>query len=730
VAIAFVPVLVFAAATGILFARSERETFREGAQKRTLALLTAVDRELERSSAALEALATSEALDSTDLVTFRSEARRVLESRPEWLNIHLAPPSGRQILNLRLPSGGPFHPVVDSQSFEAVLRTGRPQVGSLFDEPLTKEPVFPVRVPVFRRDELRFVLTALVRTAVIDDLLVPQGLPPDWVGVVLDSRNLIVSRTVGREFVGRPAAESLRAALATEGQGWFRGSTLEGWAVYTPFDRSNVSGWTVAMGIPAESVEGPLRRSLLNLAGFGTTLLMMSVGLAWLLSIRPTRALASLARLARHVGRGGAATVPDGPVARSGVTEIEDLRASVVEAAELVRLRSAERDRVEASLREVEAELRASEQRKDHFLAMLGHELRNPLGVIRTAVELLPDSASGEGVAFEAVPMIERQVAHMARMLDDLLDVSRIAEGRIQASQEPCDLAEIVRRTAEDYRQAFDRSGVKLDLDVSQRPLGVVGDPVRLSQALGNLLQNANKYTDAGGSVTVRVSETADGRAAVVSVADTGVGMEPEILARAFEPFSQADRTLARSRGGLGLGLPLVKGLVELHGGSVVAKSEGSGRGTEVCFEIPLESMPLGTPMSPAPRTPAGDLYHRILIVEDNRQAAEGLQLYLEKLGHEVEVHGTGNGALGAVAEFGPDVVICDIGLPDIDGYEVARRLRRLPIGASLRLVAVTGYGQETDRRRAREAGFDVHLTKPVDLDALRASLGGAPPGA
>ncbi len=370
--------------------------------------------------------------------------------------------------------------------------------------------------------------------------------------------------------------------------------------------------------------------------------------------------------------------------------------------------------------RQAERELQEANHRKDNFLAMLAHELRNPLAPIRNAAQVLRMAGLGPDRLEKARSMIDRQVAHMARLIDDLLDVSRISQGKILIRREPVDLAALVRSTVEDHRALLEGAGLALLLEVPDLPLWMDGDPTRLSQALGNLLQNAIKFTNPEGRVTVRLTER--GGAAELIVEDTGVGMEPEILARLFQPFSQADQTLDRSRGGLGLGLALVKGLVEMHGGSVEAHSGGGGNGSVLTLRLPLQARePTPVPGEAAATPEAKTL--RVLIIEDNQDAADSLQILLELSGHQAEVAYTGKDGLDASRRLPPQVVLCDIGLPGgMNGYDVARGLRaELP---EICLIALTGYAQEEDQRRAREAGFDLHLTKPVDPAALIRLLG------
>jgi PAS domain S-box-containing protein len=374
-----------------------------------------------------------------------------------------------------------------------------------------------------------------------------------------------------------------------------------------------------------------------------------------------------------------------------------------------------QRERAEASLREANERLREEDRRKDEFLGMLSHELRNPLAPIRNALYIL-DRAPPEGPqARRAKDIVARQVAHLTRLVDDLLDVTRIARGKIELRREELDLAGLALRAAEDYRPLMQERALELALQVPPAPVVVEGDPARLTQVLGNLLSNAAKFTPAGGGITLAVGE--EGDRAVVHVRDTGVGIAPEVLPTIFEPFIQGKRTLARSEGGLGLGLALVKGLVAMHGGEVAAVSEGAGRGTDLVVSLPLASGPRG-------RAAAGDRAVRpsaaaplrVLVIDDNRDAADTLAQLVEMLGHTAVVAYDPYDALAKATEELPQVALCDLGLPGMDGYELARRLRALASDRGrVRLVALSGYAQPEDVARARAAGFDAHVAKPPD---------------
>jgi PAS domain S-box-containing protein len=369
-----------------------------------------------------------------------------------------------------------------------------------------------------------------------------------------------------------------------------------------------------------------------------------------------------------------------------------------------------------------EEALREAGRRKDEFLAMLAHELRNPLAPVRNGLHLLrlrPDDAATVALARD---IMERQVGHLVQIINDLLDVSRLTRGKVELHRERLDLARLARQCVADRRPTFDEAGVALAPDVPETPVWVFGDATRLAQVLDNLLENAAKFTGRGGEVDVRLTADGAGGRAVLVVRDTGVGIEPDLLPRIFEVFAQADRSLERTRGGLGLGLAIVKGLVDMHGGTVEAASRGEGTGTEFTITLPLEEEPpalTGRRVRPGPSRK----HLRVLVVEDNLDSAESLRLLLELFGYQVTVAVTGPAGVAAARAGHPDVVICDLGLPGMDGFAVASALRHDPETAAARLIAVTGYGQEADKLRALEAGFNEHFTKPVDPEQLLCRL-------
>jgi PAS domain S-box-containing protein len=377
-----------------------------------------------------------------------------------------------------------------------------------------------------------------------------------------------------------------------------------------------------------------------------------------------------------------------------------------------------------------EEELLAESRRKDLFLAMLAHELRNPIAPIRNAAHLLRLGAPDEGRVRWARDVIDRQVAHMARLIDDLLDVSRITRGTIRLDLEVIDVAAVVARSVETVQPLIDARHHELTVEMAPGPMLVRADLTRVSQAISNLLNNAAKFTPEGGRI--RLSVESKGAWVRITIRDSGVGISADLLPRIFDLFTQADSTPSRAQGGLGIGLTLVRTLIEMHGGTVEAHSPGPGRGAELVVRLPLLA-PAGSgepgqtgQHREAPKAQPAER-RRVLVIEDNLDVAETLAVLLEAWGHEVRSAGDGPSALAQAQAFRPEVVLVDIGLPGMDGYQVARALRRMPDLAGSRLIALTGYGQEEDRRVSRDAGFDEHCVKPVDPDALAELVATAP---
>ncbi|MGA7745129.1 MAG: GAF domain-containing protein [Polyangia bacterium] len=396
-----------------------------------------------------------------------------------------------------------------------------------------------------------------------------------------------------------------------------------------------------------------------------------------------------------------------------------------------------ERKRAEQALQESEARYREAAQalaeadrNKNHFLAVLSHELRNPLAPITNSLYILDRAVPGGAQALRAHAVIARQVGQLSRLVDDLLDTTRIGRNKLTLHRERLELNQLVRRTLDDYGPQFEKNQVGVELAPAPRPVFVNGDGNRLAQIVGNLLQNAAKFTGPGGHTRVSVSTDDKSKRAVVRVADTGVGMDAPMLERLFQPFAQADTTLDRSKGGLGLGLALVRGLVELHGGTISAHSPGLGQGAEFVVRLPLALEQTAADGPARSSTEAQGGRRRVLVIEDNIDAAESLREAIEFSGHEVEVAYNGPAGIAKAHQYKPEVVFCDIGLPGMDGFDVARAFRADHALKGAHLVALSGYALPEDVQRAFEAGFDQHLAKPPNLLSLEQTLAHMPSAA
>ena len=711
--LAVAAVVPLAATAGIallaLAAEQKAQAERAGIEL-TRALATAIDAELHRSVSALQALAQGPALERGELQRFHEVMRRLHAERPDWVTATLADPSGQQLANASQPFGTALPRVVDPESLERAVRTGRPAIGAL-TEGRRGVLAVPVRVPVLRSGDVRFVLTAAVRTENFLETLNRQRIPPDWVVSVFDANKARVARSRQHsEFLNQPPAPTLAKLMELrpdEGSGMT--FVLEGERVYTAYSRSRETGWTVAIGIPPSAVEAGAMRSLAVYGGG----ILLSIALGVLAALLMARGISTPMRMLREAAQALGRRHPVWPPA-TPILEIREVGSALGAAAEERAQYEAERERLLQREQAARASAEAASRAKDEFLAMLGHELRNPLAAIANASRLLNHPGVAPEAAVHARDVLARQVEHLARLTNDLLDAGRAVLGKIVLERRELDLSAAVSRALATLESAGRFANHRLEKALE--PVWVHADETRVEQIVANLLGNALKFTPTGGTIAVSVRRS--GSDAMLSVRDTGVGMSAELAARAFELFVQGDSALDRGRGGLGIGLTLVRRLAELHGGSASAASGGEGEGSEFTVRLPAIEPPAARPEASASLEKAAR--RDILIVEDNADAAETLRQLLELSGHAVRVERDGVAGLEALVERPPQVALVDIGLPRMDGYELVRRLRERMNGRPPPfMVAMTGYGLPEDRRRALECGFDAHLTKPVDSAAL-----------
>jgi signal transduction histidine kinase/CheY-like chemotaxis protein len=708
---AVLPVLIFAVLVSVILVEEEQRTFERGAIERARAMMTAVDASLRGSLSTLQALAASRPLAAGDLAGFRESAARLLATQPAWHNITLGLPSGERVVDTLAPLDTALPPIVDLPSAERVVKTQQPVVGDVSRQTPDSPAVVPMRVPVLRDGVVAYILTAQVQPESFDTLIHEQQLSQGWVAGLIDGNGNFVARVPPRA-PGEPASPAFRAESQRAKEGWYRGLTVEGKDTFTAYQRSALGNWTIGLAVPSEIV----------LAGATSTAWLIGLGalaalaLAFVLAVvignRIVRPMKTLASLARSVGDGSATiALPDG-----GLREIDAVGLALKQAD------SAVRERQSLIQREKNA-VEAADRAKDEFIAMLSHELRNPLAALTSAAAILRRNELNSDASRDAREVIERQIAHMSRMIEDLLDLSRVAAGKINLKLERVDLAEFVSGVVTAWQNAGRLGSHAVSIEI--RAAWVVADRTRLEQIVINLLDNAVKFTPPGKQVRVAVAPTAEWSELVVE--DEGRGIAPELLGRVFDPFVQGDQWMSANAGGLGLGLALVKRLVELQGGSVAVVSAGVGRGARFSVRLPrteARSEERATSPSTTSETPNKK---RVLIVDDNDDARKSLAILLALEGHDTYEAADGARGIEVASHVRPEVALIDIGLPDLSGYEVARRIRADSSGG-VALVAVTGYGQPEDQRRAFDAGFDAHLVKPITIEQLNEILSAARP--
>jgi signal transduction histidine kinase/ActR/RegA family two-component response regulator len=714
------PAIVFGTFVAFRLATEERRAVERRIQQAARALASELDREASASLRALSALAASERLDRGDLAGFRREATRANETQPSWIAVVLFTPDGRRVVDTREADTGTTR-TLDPASFEPITRDRQPLVGGLVRMRDGRTWGVAVRHPVLRDGQLRYVVTALMSAEAIGLVAGEARLEEELSRTVVDRAGVVVARTQEpARFVGRMATRTFLERTRAAPQGIYRGTTLEEAQAYVAFAHAGISGWTAAVAVPAAAVEAPLRRSLAAVAAIGAALGLVSIGGALLLSRRFARAIDSAARAADALAHGGHPTVN-----AEGIAEVSRLGDALARSAELLDARGQEVEKQLGRAQAARAEAETASRAKDEFLAVLGHELRNPLSPIVTALELL---ALRGGAATREHEVIARQIQHLQRLVDDLLDVSRITRGKVELRRETCALPSVVARAVEMASPLLEQKQHLLTVDVPAE-LAVVGDPVRLAQVVANLLTNAARYTAPRGHVAVNAAPH-DGGTIALCVTDDGEGIAPELKAHVFDPFVQAPQPPDRRGGGLGVGLAIVKNLVAMHGGRVEAESAGVGKGSTfrvILPAAPAEAAQRGAAVPAAPRARAGPVL-RVLVVDDNVDSAQLLADLLVHDGHDVVIAHDGPSALGALDRFEPQVAILDIGLPVMDGYELATRIREKLGARAPAILGLSGYGQARDLERSRQAGFLRHFVKPADpaevLAAVKASDG------
>ena len=712
---ALLPVLVFATIMTARFWQLQREAFEQRFLERVRALRLAADTEIESTIQTLRALAASTAANEPPFDSLRAQFENFVATDSGWATMGIVDASGKPVMSVFRT--GSANLTLDPATIDEVKKRQQPVISNLV---ASKSPVAWTTyfaVPVIRRDALRYVLYAGVDHSAWLAFLKTYPIAERAALTLNDREGLIIARTLNDEqWVGKRSTPAFWRRVQERSEDSFRNVGLEGQAFYSAFSRSPFSGWVLGTGVPQDDVEGELRGSLLlTISGIIGTLIVASL-LAAVIGRRITREINLLSDSARSM------VDTNLPLRHRTLTiaEAATVLDTLEDSARLLHERQKSLNEALVSEAHARAVAEHANEAKDQFLAMLGHELRNPLSAISSASAIQAHTNDPELLG-RSREIIDRQVRHLTGIVNGLLDVARIASGKVVLTKAAVDLGDVARYAVHAIQDSGRADQVQIELHL--QPAVVWADETRLAQVVTNLVENAVKYTARGGLVEVRVEPEPE--TVVLSVRDNGSGIAPELLPRIFDMFTQGERTLDRSQGGLGLGLTVVRSLVEQHGGSVRAKSDGPGRGSTFVVRLP-RLKDVAPPPKPASPTPAATP-RRIVVVDDNPDARIALTEQLRASGHTVETAVDGPTAVETIRSVKPDIAIVDIGLPGFDGLEVARRLRRDPEVDGVTLIALSGYGTPQDRAAALAVGFARYWVKPFEESALSALLAGAP---
>ncbi len=712
---------------GLIAATVAVEKVRDGERRAAIAGLSEtvratallVDGEIQRALGTLSALSQSPNLKAGNLQAFYDEAA-ASDQRPNVWTV-VVDRHGTQLVNTIVPFGTPPPPPEGREQLERFFSAGKPAVTGLRNGPVTNKLVTTVLVPA---PPSSLGPVALAKTFSVEHWrqagLQPKG-RPELIVAVIDPAGRFISRTHhADQYLGRQARPELVAAAAASREGVIRHHTLEGTEVYDAFTHSALTGWTIAVAAPIASIEASATQGIAWLAfGIAAALAVAMIG-ASLLNRVLIRAMDTASEGARALGLGLRVDPPVTPL-----DEVNGLNRALLRASNLLVAEQAAREKVEVERERLLANETAARRlaetenaAKDKFLALLGHELRNPLAAISGAAELLDRRAALAPTYQRLLDIIQRQNKHLRHIVNDLLEVSRMLSGKIALEVQPLDLAACVSTCVEALRTSEQAAGYELLLDADS--VWIDGDVVRLEQIVNNLVNNAIKFSPLGSRITIVLR--AGPQHAVLQVQDPGAGIEADFLPRLFDPFVQGRPLAGRQQAGLGVGLALVKELVELHGGTISASSDGPGQGST--FTVTLPRVASGESPGPQPASAPEPLQRRrILLVEDNADAREAMAALLRDQGCEVVEAADGEQAIERAMREPPELAVMDLGLPGLTGYEVAAAFRRSERLRQVPLIALSGYGQARDREAALAAGFDEHLVKPAEPQALFSAI-------
>ena len=703
----------------LLNAQHDSAIERIGSSVRLTAMV--IDSDTRRAEAVMRALGVSSALDEGDLTRFDAEARAVNAGPGAWIILYDA--AGQQLVNTRRVFRGAALPVrPDPEQVTHLLDTGKASVSGMRNGADLKNNFVMVEVPVVTRSGRRHVIGQAFSPAFLARAFGGTGIPASWRVKVLDATGTVIARSIrAEEFVGRKATPDMLNAVKSTPAGVLRHFTRESVEVYDVYTRIAGSDWSVVVGAPVAEINKAIWNGIATMAIGLFVAMAAALTLTIVTGRRLVHFVSGASHAARMLGRGERV----GSLAPSSIAELDELNEAILEAsgrlqAEVRSRSDAEHERNDLLVLEKDARARAEEQNaaKDEFLAMLGHELRNPLSAVASAVHLLDSGHTvDEALLARARNVVRRQTDHLRRLVDDLLEVNRALMGKLTLDKAAVDLADAVRRCV-DTLQSGGRTQ-HFEFAVETVPALVDADPTRLAQIIDNILDNAVKYSPDGGRVGVAVRHA--GGFAELVVRDSGMGIAPELLPKVFTIFVQGKQSLQRVQGGLGIGLSLVRRLVEMHGGTVAIDSAGSGHGATVTVRLPLT--PDQVTAAPAANAALGPAQRRVLLIEDNADARDMMAALLDMLSCEVSTAATGPQGIALALQCQPEIAFIDIGLAGMDGYAIARALRADPATARIELIALTGYGSAEHRQRAFDAGFQHHFTKPISIEQLELAL-------
>ncbi|HEX2604113.1 MAG TPA: ATP-binding protein [Oxalicibacterium sp.] len=709
-----IPIIFFSAVAISALFDSQRDAVLQSARESLNASLLRAETDLSRAVVAVSMLAQSDNLVNENWSQLYTQAKAA-GANTGMVTVVLGR-DGLQKLNTIAPFGRSLpQSVLSSEDLDTAFAANAPQISNVLFGQMSRRHVISVYLPVTAKSGTRYVVAQGIFADHFKDNLPAMDAHAIGVHSIFDRNgSLIASNALTDSEAGSAARQELRRAMMSEKEGMILNEEeADGRpASYTLFARSPLSGWTFTLDLPVSKVEAVPRHAMV----------LMALELLCVVFFVAVAAAFFGRRLARSIEGAfdSAAALRQGIVPsprNSGIREFEALQSALHEAGQVLKDVAARRAELLEREREARSTAETQNATKDQFLAMLGHELRNPLAPISSAAQLLAMNGLDTERNQRATDIIVRQVRHMTYLVDELLDVSRVTRGLIHLERKKLDMRNILADAEEQVQPTIHAMQHRFFSSLPDEAMFVLGDHKRLVQIFTNILANAAKYTPQGGEIRLSM-EAKDGNVQV-TVTDNGIGMSADLLGRAFDLFAQAERTSERSQGGLGLGLALVKSLVAMHGGSVSAHSDGPGKGSRFVVSLPrvVEGSVSQADTDKARISQGGSL--RILVVDDNHDAANMLGEVLKALGHQPIVEYDPLQALRRVARRQLDVCLLDIGLPTIDGYELARRLRALPSASAAVMIAISGYGQRSDCERALSCGFERHFVKPVDMEAL-----------